>query len=144
MRIATPVCALARNDILDYTGKKEPGVPKGWKDYHMGEGSHCLWGHPHKFQFASGQFSHIPMYVQCKQNACRVVPAGVLYRLIQPQQDSTSAEDTPSIWLSCSRKSLSRSFLFSRTRKMAVAFESSLFVERVISMLSTLMLLWRI
>ena len=51
MRIATPVCALARNDILDYTGKKEPGVPKGWKDYHPGEGSHCPWGHPHKFQF---------------------------------------------------------------------------------------------
>ena len=51
MRIATPVCALARNDILDYTSKNEPGVPKGWKDYYPGEGSHCPWGHPHKFQF---------------------------------------------------------------------------------------------
>ena len=23
----------------------------GWKDYHPSEGSHCSWGHPHKFQF---------------------------------------------------------------------------------------------
>ena len=63
MRIATPVCALARNDILDYTGKKEPGVPKGWKDYHPGEGSHCPWGHPHKFLFVkrlSKTDEHIP------------------------------------------------------------------------------------
>ena len=28
-RIATPVCALARNDILDFTGRKEPGGPRG-------------------------------------------------------------------------------------------------------------------
>ena len=38
---------------IDYHRKNEPGVPKGWKDYHPGEGSHCPWGHPHKFQFPS-------------------------------------------------------------------------------------------
>ena len=36
---------------IDHHRKNEPGVPKGWEDYHTGEGSHCPWGHPHKFQF---------------------------------------------------------------------------------------------
>ena len=36
---------------IDHHRKNEPGVPKGWKDYHPGEGSHCPWGHPHKYQF---------------------------------------------------------------------------------------------
>lgn len=26
---------------IDYTGRKEPGEPKGWKDYHRSEGSNC-------------------------------------------------------------------------------------------------------
>ena len=37
---------------IDHHRKNEPGVPKGWEDYHTGEGSHCPWGHPHKFQFS--------------------------------------------------------------------------------------------
>ena len=35
-------------DSIDPHRKNEPGVPKGWKDHHPGEGSHCPWGHPHK------------------------------------------------------------------------------------------------
>ena len=38
---------------IDHHRKNEPGVPKGWEDYHTGEGSHCPWGHPHKFQFSA-------------------------------------------------------------------------------------------
>ena len=26
---------------IDYIGRKEPGEPKGWKDYHRSEGSNC-------------------------------------------------------------------------------------------------------
>ena len=36
---------------IDHHRKNEPDVPKGWEDYHTGEGSHCPWGHPNKFQF---------------------------------------------------------------------------------------------
>ena len=36
---------------IDHHRKNEPGVPKGWEDYPTGEGSHCPWGHPHKFLF---------------------------------------------------------------------------------------------
>ena len=38
---------------IDHHRKNEPGVPKGWEDYPTGEGSHCPWGHPHKFQFSA-------------------------------------------------------------------------------------------
>ena len=31
---------------IDHHRKNEPGVPKGWEDYHTGEGSHCPRGHP--------------------------------------------------------------------------------------------------
>ena len=39
---------------IDYTGRKEPGEPKGWKDYHRSEGSNCPSVHTDRTGNAKG------------------------------------------------------------------------------------------